>query len=245
MKANANYFSWVVAYIDSAHIDKVTQELAKYREYAEVEAYIPTVKILKKTFKGKQTFEEVPLLFNYGFFKIPRKFAIYSKFLEDLKNNISCIYDWVKDPHKVRKTKPGLQLGERDNYSEKDIPAATANAKEISELLKKSFNYSAHSADDIDKLEAGQTITLHGYPFDGVMATVVEINHRKETVKVKIPIFDQLRNVDVSYDNVFFTIYHSKSYDDSVTVKNSLNAMVEFGGLDKKTAKDYRDGKSE
>lgn len=242
MKANAHYFSWCIAYIDGTHIDKVTRELAKHKEYAEVEAYIPTIKILKKTFKGKQTFEEVPLLFNYGFFKIPRKFAIYPKFLEELKNDISCIYDWVKDPHKIRKTKPGLKLGEREVYSEKDIMAATANIKEITELIKKSFNYSAHSSEDIQQLAPGNIITLHGYPFEGMTAKVVEINPKKETVRVKLTIFDQLRDVNVSYDNVFFTIYHSKNYDDSITIKNSLNAMVEFGGLAKKTAKDYRNG---
>lgn len=242
MKSNAHYFSWCIAYIDSTHLDKVNKELAKYKQYAEVEAYIPTVKILKKTFKGKNTFEEVPLLFNYGFFKIPRKFAIHSKYLEDMKGHISAIYEWVKDPHKIKKSVSGLKLGERDFYSENDISAATADPKEVAELMKKSFDYSAHSKTDIAQLHPGQMITLHGYPFDEVTVTVVEINPKKETVKVRLNIFDQMRDVDVSYDNVFFTIYHGRSYDDTVTVKNSLNAMVEFGSLDKKTAKDYRDG---
>src|SRR5882757_7780452 len=108
-KADNNYYSWVVAYIDSTFISSVEKELSKFEIYREIEAYIPTVKVLKKTFKGKQTWEEVPLLFNYGFFKIPRKFAVHHKFLEDLKNNISCIYAWVKDPVKVVKTKPKLR----------------------------------------------------------------------------------------------------------------------------------------
>lgn len=242
MKPDANYFSWVIAYIDSAYIDKVTTELAKFREYKEVAAYIPTVKILKKTFKGKQTFEDVPLLFNYGFFKIPRKFAVHHKFLEGLKENISCIYAWVKDPHKiVAKASKPLLLNEKSFYHEKEIPAATATAKEIALLAKDSFNYSAHSADDIEKVKPGSMITLRGYPFEGVVATVMEINPKKETVKVKINIFDQLREIDVDYDNVFFTIYHAKSYDDSITVKNSLHAMVESGGLDKQTFKNYKD----
>lgn len=240
-KPDAHYFSWVIAYIDAAYIDKVTKELAKFREYREIEAYIPTVKILKKTFKGKQTFEEVPLLFNYGFFKIPRKFAIHHKFLDDLKDNISCIYAWVKDPHKIVKKAKNLKLGEKTFYSEKEIPAATATAKEIAILTKDSFNYSAHSADDIDKVKPGSMITLRGYPFEGVVATVIEINPKKENVKVKINIFDQLREVDVSFDNVFFTIYHARNYDDSVSVKNSFNAMVESGPVDQKQFKNFKD----
>lgn len=241
-KPDAHYFSWCIAYIDASFISKVGAELAKYREYKEIEAYIPTVKILKKTFKGKQTFEDVPLLFNYGFFKIPRKFAIHKKFLEDLQQNISCIFGWVKDPHKIRKKATNLKLGERTFYPEKEIPAATATAEEISRLVKDSFNYSAHSSDDIDRVGPGSMITLRGYPFDGVTATVVEINPKKEVVKVKISIFDQMRDVEVSYDNVFFTMYHSKNYDDSVSIKNSLNAMVESGTLDKQTFKNYKNG---
>lgn len=241
-KPDANYFSWCCAYIDSAYIGKVTTELAKFREYREIEAYIPTVKILKKTFKGKQTFEDVPLLFNYGFFKIPRKFAIHYKFLDDLKDNVSCIYAWVKDPHKIVKQAKNLQLGERTFYPEREIPIATATAKEIALLTKDSFDYSAHSSEDIEKVKPGSMITLRGYPFEGVVATVVEINPKKESVKVKINIFDQLREIDVSYDNVFFTIYHAKSYDDSITVKNSLNAMVDSGGLDQQQFKNFKHG---
>lgn len=227
---DANYFSWCIAYIDAEYIEKVTTELAKYREYREIEAYIPTVKILKKTFKGKQTFENVPLLFNYGFFKIPRKYAIHYKFLDDLKDNISCIFAWIKDPHKLVARNPKLRLNEKAFYSEKEIPIATATSKEISELIKKSFNYSAHSSDEIDRVKPGDQITLHGYPFEGVLATIVEINPKKEVVKVKINIFDQQRDVEVDYDNVFFTMYHSKNYDDSISVKNSLRTKVEPSG---------------
>lgn len=240
MKRGENhYFSWLIAYIDGSQIGKVEKELSRYKEYAEIVAFIPTVKVLKKTFKGKQTFEEIPLLFNYGFFKIPRKFAVHAKFLDDLKDNISCIYAWVKDPQKVIKKKQNLRLDQKAFYTENEIPVATAGSKEIARLVKDSFNYSAHSAEDLEKIKPGSIITLHGYPFEGVTATVVMIDPKKQSVKVKITIFDQLREMTVAYDNVFFTIYHNSNYDDSISIKNSLNATVEAGALDKKTHKDY------
>lgn len=235
-KADAHYFSWLVAYIDADKIGKVQEELTR-REYKEITAYIPTVSVLKKTFKKRNTFEDVPLLFNYGFFRVPRKYAIYKNYLEQMQQDISCIYSWVKDPAKIIKKIPNLRLGERDFYPETEIPVATATAEEIAKLVNDAFDYSAHSAEDIARIEAGQIVTLHGYPFEGVQATIVEVNPKKELVTVKIELFDQMRNVEVKYDNVVFTIYHAKSYDDSVTVKSALNVTLEG---DKQSFKKFR-----
>lgn len=238
-RAENNYFSWVVAYIDSTQIDKVEKELRKQPEYKEVEAYIPTVKILTKTFKGKHTFEEVPLLFNYGFFKIPRKFAIHAKFLDDLKSNVSCIYAWVKDPLKIMNTKPKIRLDEKSVYKENEIMVATASAKEIAKLVRDAFTHSIHDSNDIANFGPGTMITLRGYPFEGVMAEIVQVDPKKKSVKVKISIFDQVRTVGVSFDNVYFSIYHRQNFDDSIPIKNTLNAMAEYGTLDKQTHKNY------
>lgn len=240
MKAENAYFCWAVAYIDASLMSTAVEELNKYPEYKEIEVYIPTVKVLTKTFKGIQKFEEVPLLFNYGFFRIPRKFAIHSKFLEDLRNNVSCIFYWVKDPHKVIKNKPRLNLGPKSVYLDKEIPVATATSKEVAYLIKNTFNYSAHSSEDLGSVMPGAMITLRGYPFEGMTATILEINDKKKSVKVKLKIFDQVREVMVAYDNVFFTIYHNNNYDDSIGVKNSLNAMTEAGALDKQTFTNYK-----
>lgn len=241
MKKDNNYFSWLTAYIDSTQIEKVKQELSSQAAYAEIEAYIPTVKVLTKTFKSEDYFEEVPLLFNYGFFRVPRKFAVHARFLDEMKENISCIYAWVKDPAKVIKRKPKLRLDAKSVYSENEIMVATATSKEISRLIKESFNHSAHSPEDLAKVEPGQYITLRGYPWDGVKAKIVELNTDKKKIKVEINIFDQLREVMVAYDNVFFTIYHNKNFDDSVSVRNTLDAMGDYGAINKQTFKNYRD----
>ena len=65
--------SWAIAYINRDFIDRVEIDLGKYKKYEAVKAYIPTVRILRKKFKGKDIFEHVHLLFNYGFFQIHNK----------------------------------------------------------------------------------------------------------------------------------------------------------------------------
>lgn len=232
MDAKSNYYCWVVAYIDSDFLHLVKPQLARYPEYAEVEPYIPTVKVLKKKFKGKDAFDEIPLLFNYGFFKIPRKYAVHREYLDGLQRNISAIYGWVKDASKRVKNASNVNEWD-DSY----VSVATATAHEITHLIKSSVDIGAHSSDDITMLKPGDFITLKGYPFDGVNAEFVSVDEKKKRVKVKIIIFDHTKEVDVSYDNVFFTVYHGKSYDDSLTIKNSLDEMAANKTLDRFTNK--------
>lgn len=204
-------FVWVIAYINSKLIKHVQRDLNKYPEYKKVEAYIPTVKILKKTFKKQNIFEEVPLLFNYGFFKIPRKYALHKDWLENMKNNISCIYAWVRDPARGMVTNGSI---------------AIATSKDITRLLKESINLGAHTADEINLLHEGKEIVLRGYPWEGVNAKVLSIDHKNKMVRVEIRIFDQFRPTNVSFDNVFFTIYHSdKNYDDALMGDKSIDEM--------------------
>lgn len=78
------HFAWVIAYIDSKFINLIKPQLARNKEYEDVDVFIPTVKVLKKTFKGEDHFDEVPLLFYYGFFKIPRVLATSRNYLDNM-----------------------------------------------------------------------------------------------------------------------------------------------------------------
>lgn len=229
-------FVWIVAYIDAKYLTECEWQLNKYPDYSEVEAYIPTVKILTKTFKKENFFEEKPLLFNYGFFKVPRKFAIYKDWLEQMQRNISCIYGWVKDPANVWREGPKLRMDGKSIYSteENRVSCATATSKEIAMLLKETVNLGAHSADEINLLKQGDNIVLRGYPFEGVNASVLEIDHKTQKVQVEIRIFDQMRPATVSFDNVFFTIYHNnKNFDDALGNEVSIDEMEQNKTFDK------------
>lgn len=248
IKINSKKDCWVVAFIDSTYMHKVQDELNKYPEYKEVEAFIPVVKIVTKTFKGAHKMQEVPLLFNYGFFKIPRKFAVHAEFLKNMQQNVSCIFSWVKDPVKTASKKlkelkaEAEEISHIDEYSDLNIPVATATPEEISLLLKDAFSYSAHSSEDLDRLKPGDLIQLRGYPWDGVDAEIVEINFEKREVKVTIDLMGRKQPVTVTFDNVFFTVYHNNNHDDSLSTIGSLDAMAEKHTLDKAIFKNQRNG---
>lgn len=222
-----DYYLWLIAYIDTKFLQYVEADLKKFPEYEEVEAYIPTIKILKKTFKKVNTFEDVPLLFNYGFFKVPRKLALYRDWLDNMRRNISCIYAWVRDPAS------GILNG--------GITVAAASSKEVTRLLKDSVNLGAHTAEEISLLNIGDSIVLRGYPFEGVNAKVLSIDHKAQKVEVEIRIFDQFRPTTVSFDNVFFTIYHSnRNFEDSLSGDKSIDEMKDNKTFDKLQKKNWK-----
>lgn len=229
-----NYYVWLVAMVDKELIKFVQRDLRSSPEYMEVDVFIPTVKVLKKTFKGKEFFDEIPLLFNYGFFKVPRKFAVSKAYLDNMKDNISCIFSWLKDPTKRVVSYTTWEGIEIQGFN---IPVAVASDEAIEELMDKAFTYSTHSSEELDRLKPGQLISLRGYPFDNVSAEIVSIDASRKRVKVKLIIFDAQREVEVSFDNVFYTLYHGKNYDDSLSTIQSLDELNDANKLDKKLFK--------
>lgn len=223
---------WLIAYINRSFIKNVEIELKQYG-YTDIEAYIPTINILKKQFKGKQLYEVVPLLFNYGFFKVPLKDAQNPEYLMTLRHRITCIYGWVKDPCRTMRSSPRLRT-DNDNFSNSLPKVAIASDKEIANLIKSSKEMGTYSSEDISRLKKGDYIKLEGYPFDGIPAEIVEIKSKKKEVIVKLLIESVVREVTVSFDNIFYTIYkdydetpHNRSIDsmsqglvDSITFKN-------------------------
>lgn len=235
-------FTWLVAYIDINHVKNVQFDLNRSGEYNDVTAYIPTVKVLKKKLKGVENFDEVPLLFNYGFFRLPRYLATSKSFLDNMKVNINCIFAWVHDPAKTIGKKPTLHEG-NIKYDDSHVPIATATSEEISALVTAARDNTIFSSAEIERIKVGDTITLKGYPWEGLDANVLEIDHKKQSLKVVVPLFQQLKAMDVSFDSVFFTIYkHPSQYDEDTKAGPSIDAMEGKGILDKLTFNLNRDG---
>jgi len=196
---------WVIAYINRDHIKIANEELERYG-YNDVEAYIPTVRVLKKQFKGQNVFELVPLLFNYGFFKITYSDACDPNFLMELRERITCIYAWVKDPTRAMSTDLNINFG---NIAQIEaLPkAAIATDKEVSLMVKASQSMSIYSESDLGRIKVGDFIKLEGYPFEGLPAEILRINRKKGEVKVKLHMDELVKEVTVSFENVFYTIY--------------------------------------
>lgn len=217
---------WLIAYINRSFIDIVKRELIQY-DYVGVEAYIPTVKVLRKTFKGQQLFEFVPLLFNYGFFKVPYELACCTESLSEMRNRITAIYAWVKDPTDMMKYEdPGLTYG-NSNFINAKPRAAIATDAEVARMVRAADMMSIHSAEDLARFKPGQYIKLEGYPFDDMPAEIITINLKKREVKVKLLIEAIVKEITVSFDNVFYSIY--KNYDETDNTISSDELAEKFG----------------
>lgn len=222
--ANDKY-AWVIAYVDVNHIKNVEIDLQKDKEYGDITAYIPTVKVLKKVFKGDSSFEEIPLLFNYGFFYIPISKARQKLFLDALKQDISCIFAWVQDPAKTIKVKPDLYDNNICIYTDDHVAYATASSQEIADLVEMARESTIFSAAELEKLKVGDVITLRGYPWDGMDATILSIDIPKKKVNVSLLLFQQMKEIQVSFDSVFFTMYREDNYNSEALSKESMDSI--------------------
>lgn len=204
-------YVWAIAYINIAQVPQLEKDLRKSNQFKGIEAYIPTVKVLKKQFKGKESFDEVPLLFNYGFFKIPYLWAMNFDMLQKLKEDFTCIAHWVKDPASIHC----------------DVQCALAKEADIENIIAAAKANNIYAAEDIENLQPGNIITLQGYPFEGMKAEVVEIRKKSKKVLVKLDTgFGEDedytgRPVEVSFENVFYSIYKG-SYGENYNQERSL-----------------------
>ena len=62
-------YVWCICHIDNKLYGSIEAELKKAK-YDDIKVYIPTLSILKKRSKGKDIYEDVPMLFSYGFIRM-------------------------------------------------------------------------------------------------------------------------------------------------------------------------------
>lgn len=229
-------FIWAIAYINRDFLNVVEAELGRYGY--DVEAYIPTVKVLKKQFKGKNVFEFVPLYFNYGFFKVSYEDACNPEFLLQLRSRISCIYGWVKDP--ANNIKKNISLRADNKESPRALPgSAFATDREISDMIKTGENLNVYSSDELSRFNPGDYIKLKGYPFDDIPCEILEINLNKKEIKVELLLDAIVKEVTVSFENVFYTVYqgYDESIKDDIDFESLESGSLNHGNRDKLTFK--------
>jgi transcription antitermination factor NusG len=214
-------FVWLVVYIDSSYITKIPTDLRKDKRFKEVEFCVPMVKVLKKKFKGKMEYSQIPMLFNYGFVKIPKDQSNYVEYLRDLKETVNALISYVKDPCKAMKHS---QIKTNPDIKTKTLPFAIAEEEEIAKLLDHQDRISLHSAEDLGKLSPGGFVTLIGYPFDGMDAEIVSVNYSKREAEVKLLSASVLQRAKVSFENLFYSVYSSE-----VEEPSKVKSLEELG----------------
>lgn len=201
---------WVIAYINPKSIHTLERDRLKFPKYKTVTPYIPSVKILVKQAKGKKVFQTVPLLFNYGFFKVPKYFIPNPTFLDAMKRDFECIIGWVKNPGLVSTeefTKGGLF---------NPLKIAVASKKEIKRIMREEGKQTFYTKADIDTLYEGKLITLHTYPFEGLPAEVMEVNEANKYVKVRLLLDTTFSVVKVGFENIFFSLYQDRNMEEAM-----------------------------
>lgn len=195
-------FVWCIAYIRSAYLSTIDGDIEK-SSYPNIRAAIPKVRILRKQFKNHQFFTEVPLLFNYGFFKLPLALACSISCLKELKNQIQGIHGWL---YKAG-IKDDMVINEDDLTFKRTIKLYTVTNEEVMRLMRIAKDHSIYHSSEINSLKLGSIIQLKGYPFDGMTGEILEINDRKEEAKIRIALGTESKNITISFGNLFYSIY--------------------------------------
>lgn len=223
MKKHISY-QWVLFYIDNKYYNTINKEL-KSKGYKHIKAVVPTIKILKKRQKGRDIYEEVPILFNYGFMKMPTEKAFSRVFLNKLKKAIVGIHNFVKSTSTMHPRKKKARIDNAEDFDDFSI-VATVDYKDVRRFRRLSKLNKVYTKDEIISIPIGSYVTLKGYPFEGISATVLDIN--PSTRKVKVLLYPEGEHItggkiiaNVSMDNVLYSIY--QDYDESRLYANNTS----------------------
>jgi hypothetical protein len=213
---------WAIAYVDVEKVQSINRELRKYPQYDDVVPYIPYLRILRKKFKGKPVYDRVPLVFDYGFFSIPRKKAINIEYLNYLQRDVSCITGWVLDS--ANRLIPRT-YAINENYLDCHIPVATATSEKIRELRELERANTVCSGKEMLELQPGAVVNLKGFPFDNMDAEIISVSSKHQSAEVYLMAGnDQIKRVTVALENIFFTLhknYHTQGANQEVSVQDS------------------------
>ena len=209
---------WCIFNINNKHCLTIAKEL-KEKGYDKlgVKVSLPTVSILRKRQKGKDIYEDVPLLFNYGFVKMPTEMAYSRPLLRKLTRDITGICSWVKsnDTMHEKKLRRRIDGEDFDDFSK----VAIASNNEVRRFKRMSRENKVYQADEIINLSIDSYVVLRGYPFNGVNATIKEVNLVTKEITVMLYPGNTNMIVKLPMDNVVYSIY--QNYDENKLFCNS------------------------
>ena len=222
-------YVYCIFYIERKFYRKINDEL-KAKGYKKIRAIVPEVKILKKAIKGKTYYEEVPVLFNYGFMRMPTELAFSRTFLRKLRRDISGIRTFLKSTCTMFPRKKKRRIDNADDFDDFSM-VATCSKQEVRRFRKIARANRRYSLEDLAKLKAGDYVTLNIYPYEGVDAVIKKVNKKDKTVTLNL--YPRMGNMEVTIpiDHVLYSIYHN--YDPETLFINPLevdpNRITEEG----------------
>lgn len=222
-------YVYCIFYIERKFYRKINDEL-KAKGYKKIRAIVPEVKILKKAIKGKTYYEEVPVLFNYGFMRMPVELAFSRTFLIKLRRDISGIRTFLKSTCTMFPRRKKRRIDNAEDFDDFSM-VAICSKQEVRRFRKIARANRKYSLEDIAKLNVGDYVTLNIYPYEGVDAVIKKVNRKDKTVTLNL--YPRMGNMEVTLpiDHVLYSIYHN--YDPETLFINPLevdpNRITEEG----------------
>ena len=212
-KSHTRSVVYCIFYIERDYYTTINQELEEKGYGKKLRAIVPTVRILRKVVHGREVYEEVPILFNYAFMRMPRGLAYSREFLNKLKKQISGIRGWLIGSESLHPKKIKKRIDNMDIFDDFSL-VAMATKKEVRHFQRLGRQNKRFSVQDIMNIKVGDYIVLKGYPYDGIDATVINVNHT--TKMVKLLLYPQMGKMEISlpFDQVIDTVY--SNYDPEI-----------------------------
>lgn len=192
--------------LDRKFYKRINSDL-KCRGYKHVKSIVPTISVLKKSRKGKNEYEDVPLLFNYGFIKMKPEKAFDRYYLNKLKRDIPGILSFMKSLD-YRPKRKRLRVDNAEDFDDYSM-VATITKEEVKKYRRMSKANKIFSVNDITRVAIGDYVVLRGYPFEGIPAIILESNLNTRKMLVKLyPEMDGSLEIEVPMENVLYSAYH-------------------------------------
>lgn len=192
--------------LDRKFYKRINKDLIS-RGYKHVKAIVPTISVLKKSRKGKNEYEDVPLLFNYGFIRMRSDKAFDRYYLNKIKRDIPGILSFMKSLDYKPKRKR-LRIDNAEDFDDYSV-VATISRDEVIRYKHMAKANKIYSVDDITRVGIGDYVILRGYPFEGIPAILLESNLNTKKMLVKLyPETDGNLEIEVPMENVLYSAYH-------------------------------------
>lgn len=201
---------YCICYLELKYFKTIQQELDQHGYNAK--AIIPTINILKKVVKTRSIYQEVPILFNYGFIRMSSEDAYCRNYLKKIQKHINGIRGWVQSPESLHPKKKKRRVDNADIFDDFSM-VATATKEEVKRFKRLSRKNHRFSGDDL-AISIGEYIILKGYPYDGIDATVLDINYNTKMVKLLLYPENGRMELNLPFDNVINNVYSNFDPDD-------------------------------
>ena len=136
------------------------------------------------------------------------------QFLNKLKRDIPGILNFLRSLESIHPVKKRRRIDNAEDFDDFS-KVATVTRKEFKYYMELSRKNQVFSSEDIINLQVGTCLNLKGYPFNGLLAEIRNIDLANKLVTVDV-ILGELNNkltVKVPMENVLYTIYNDYDED--------------------------------